>query len=43
MLRNSLSETGTAILPVGARQPDFTDDELIRTTRARLADLRPTG
>lgn len=34
---------GSVVLPVGARQPDLTDDELIRAARARLADLRPTG
>jgi hypothetical protein len=34
---------GTVVLPVGARKPDFTDDELIRAARSRLAALRPTG
>lgn len=32
---------GTVVLPVGARQPDFTDDEMIRAARARVAALRP--
>jgi hypothetical protein len=41
--RFHLRPDGTVVLPVGARVPDFTDDELIRTARARLADLRPTG
>ncbi|MFP5487898.1 MAG: HNH endonuclease signature motif containing protein [Acidimicrobiia bacterium] len=31
---------GTIVLPVGARTPDFTDDDLTRIARARLAALR---
>ena len=34
---------GSVVLPVGAPEPDFTDDDLIRAARARLAELRPTG
>jgi hypothetical protein len=34
---------GTVVLPVGARTPDFTDDDLVRAARARVAALRPTG
>ena len=34
---------GTVVLPVGARTPDFTDDELSRIARTRLAQLRPAG
>jgi hypothetical protein len=34
---------GTVVLPVGVRQPDFTDDEMNRIIRARLAELRPAS
>jgi hypothetical protein len=34
---------GTVVLPVGARTPDFTDDEVSRIARTRLAQLRPAG
>jgi hypothetical protein len=41
--RFSVRPDGTVVLPVGARVPDFSDDELVRSIRARVAALRPTG
>lgn len=34
---------GSIVLPVGAPEPDFSDDDMIRAARARVAALRPTA
>lgn len=34
---------GSVVLPVGAPEPDFTDDDMIRAARARVAALRTPG
>jgi hypothetical protein len=35
----SIRPDGTVVLPVGAREPDFTDDDMSRMARARLAEF----
>lgn len=41
--RFSIRPDGSIVLPVGARAPDLSADELKQIARARLADLRPTA
>jgi hypothetical protein len=38
--RLNIRPDGTVVLPVGARVPDFSDDEMIRMARARVAGMR---